>query len=98
MGGCTFQTVATGKTAAEAFRAAREQAQYDNGHAGYTGTIAEKHKFVMVTTEKLAVADAEALAEKLIDKCDPRIDDKWGPAGCVGLTDGRWLFFGWASE
>mgnify|MGYP001555482183 CR=1 FL=1 len=26
------------------------------------------------------------------------VDDKWGPAGAVRLTENRWLFFGWASS
>jgi len=27
----------------------------------------------------------------------PRIDSKWGPAGCIALGDNTYLFFGWAS-
>jgi hypothetical protein len=25
-------------------------------------------------------------------------DDKWGPAACLKIADGKWVFFGWASE
>jgi hypothetical protein len=39
-----------------------------------------------------------AYAEKLIDDCDPRVDDKWGDAGCIHVKDDEYLFFGWASE
>jgi len=42
MGAADFTTIALGKTANEAFSAAIEDALYDYGHAGYTGTIAEK--------------------------------------------------------
>lgn len=47
MGGTDFHTVAIGKTAKEAFSGAREQAGWDHGHAGYSGTIYEKHDFVL---------------------------------------------------
>jgi len=43
-------------------------------------------------TQKYGIAGA------LMDLGDPRIDDKWGPAGCIELEKGRWLFFGWASS
>lgn len=95
MGATTFRTKASGKTAAEAFSAARQKAQYDRGHGGYTGTIAEKSSFVMIALpDGMAAAD---YAQKLVDDGDRRIDDKWGPAGCIKTGDGEFLFFGWAS-
>lgn len=96
MGATNFQTTAEGKTAAEAFRAARERALYDYGHRGYTGTIAEKHEFVMVSPLPLPRPEAEALANELMD--DDRISDKRGPAGAIPLDEGGYLFFGVASE
>lgn len=52
MGASTFSdTVAKGKgtrTAQEAFEALRREAQYQSGHGGYTGTIAEKFAFHMI--------------------------------------------------
>ncbi len=96
MGANEFYTRANGKTAAEAFRNAKDSAYYDYGHRGYTGSLAEKGSFV-----ELAVPDGiepSAYARDLMDNGDDRIDDKWGPAGCVKLTDGQWLFFGWASS
>lgn len=48
MGAHAFFTYAFGKTANDAFRAAVEQAQWDYGHGGYTGTIAEKRDFVLL--------------------------------------------------
>lgn len=96
MGANTFETTATGATAKAAFDAATAQARHDYGHAGYTGTIAEKTAFTLI-----AVPEGEepaAFARRLVDDCDPRVDDKWGPAGCVKIADGEWLFFGWASS
>lgn len=96
MGACTFSTVASGKTAEEAFRAARERAQYEHGHGGYTGTIAEKSQFTVINCPD--GTNPSAYASALIDDGDPRIDDKWGPAGCIDLGNNKFLFFGWASE
>lgn len=42
MGATNFETTATGKTLAEAFRNAVDDARYWHGHGGYSGTIAEK--------------------------------------------------------
>jgi hypothetical protein len=96
MGASTFGETANGKTAKEAFRKAVEQAQFDYGHAGYTGSIAEKSEFVMIDVP--AGKNAYDHAHDLIDDGDPRIDDKWGPAGCIKLDDNTWYFFGWASS
>lgn len=83
------------KTAEEAFRAARAEAQYDYGHAGYTGTIAEKDKFIM-----LPLIEGKTLTETieyyLYEQEKSPVDDKWGPAGCIKTDDG-FMFFGWAS-
>lgn len=97
MGGTTFETDAQGETVQEAFRAAREQALYDYGHAGYTGTIAEKDGWTVISQTPLPAEDAQALADKLLQEDDPRISDKWGPAGAIPIDGGGWLFFGWAS-
>ena len=94
MGAATFTTRARGKTADRAFHAAVKQAQYDHGHSGYTGTIAEKHSFIEMKVPD--GIDPTKYADDMID--DPRIEDKWGPAGCVRLRKDEWLFFGWASS
>ena len=96
MGACDFYHEASGKTVTEAFTNAREEAYWDHGHSGYTGTIAEKNNFVMI---KLPEGEKPYdYANKLIGDGDPRVDDKWGPAGCIELGEGRYLFFGWASS
>lgn len=96
MGACTFFHDARGSTAQKAFTDAVADAQYEYGHRGYTGTIAEKNKFTLIPLP--AGKEARAYANELIDACDPRIDDKWGPAGCIHVGNDKWLFFGWASE
>lgn len=48
MGADNFSTTALGRTAGDAFRTAVAQAQWEYGHGGYTGTIAEKHSFFEV--------------------------------------------------
>jgi len=105
MGGEYFEHIAMGKTADEAFDAAVESAQHDYGHAGYTGTIAEKDEFVMVRDASAATQDdAKAFADKLMDDRDPRVDDKWGPAGCIKIGEPdesgqqAFLFFGVANS
>lgn len=97
MGAEQFIEESDGKTAKEAFFKAVEQALYDYGHRGYTGTIAEKDSFVMIPLPTSDCRSPRAYAQKLIDEGDARIDDKWGPAGCIDLGNGKYLFFGWAS-
>lgn len=96
MGADIFQTRAKGGNAKAAFEAAVLQARYDKGHSGYTGTIAEKDQFVMIAVPE--GIEPTVYASKLIDDSDPRIDDKWGAAGCIKLGDDEYLFFGWASS
>lgn len=96
MGAQEFTAYAKGKTAQAAFSAAVEQACYDYGHAGYTGSIAEKHEFVRIQVP--VGEDPVAFANKLLADNDQRIDDKWGPAGCVEVKAGEYYFFGWASS
>lgn len=103
MGASTFFTVESGTDAADAFRRARDHAEWQHGHGGYTGTIAEKDEYVVIKDQATGL-DAIALAEKLIEDDDKRITAKWGPAGAIKMDDAqegrpeRWLFFGWASS
>jgi hypothetical protein len=96
MGAQQFFNRATGKNARDAFVNAVERASDDEGRGGYTGTIAEKHEFVMISVPD--GEDATAFARKLLNEDDPRIEDKWGPAGCVKVKEGEFVFFGWASS
>lgn len=98
MGADTFFASAQGQTAKEAFDAAVKQAQYDYGHAGYTGTIAEKSEFVMIPYDPETNGSPDQYADRLIEEGDDRIDDKWGPAGCFKIGPDVYYFFGWASS
>lgn len=106
MGATTFMTVGKGADAKEAFKLAVEDAQYEHGHGGYSGTIAEKTEFKMVRLPFAPAPDAtprevRKLYSDYADKLtmeDKQIADKWGPAGCIDLGEGEYLFFGWAAE
>lgn len=124
MGADNFSVVSAGASADAAFRRAVEHAQWEHGHGGYSGTIAEKRSFTVIGDPPASFepddytkehgprwwkgsSDADirrrAYAEQLVEEGDPRVDDKWGPAGAIRLDDapdgnGRWLFFGWASS
>ena len=97
MGAQTFVQYETGTSPKDAFITAREQAFYDYGNRGYTGTLAEKDSFVVIKVPSDWLCGAEDYAEKLIDDCDSRITNKWGPAGCIKSGEGQYMFFGWAS-
>ncbi len=106
MGACDFTTFSKGKNAEEAFQNARERALQNEGddYEGYSGTIAEKHSFVMIAVPSDFWPDihpqkrATEYAYKLMTDADRRIDDKWGPAGCIRVEEGAFLFFGYASS
>ena len=95
MGAAEFITVGTGKTAKEAFRNAIEEALYEYGHGGYTGTIAEKDSFVII--EISSNTDPEEFANEILEENQDKICDKWGAAGCIELGKNKFLFFGIAS-
>ena len=84
MGGESFITASWGKTTEEAFKSAVERAEYDHGHAGYTGTIAEKDSFLMVKLPEHK--DPIDFANELI-KGNNEVSDKWGPCGCIEIPN-----------
>jgi hypothetical protein len=95
-----FYTIAHGKTPEEAFTKAKEKAETEYEEGEYTGTIAEKTCFKVITLPK--GENPELYAKTLIEKDDPRIDDVSKPAGCIALSKkadaNAYLFFGWAAE
>ena len=114
MGAEIFLDKVSGKTAKDAFNNAVQDALYEHGHGGYTGTIAEKTSFVMLDIKVPQGEDFESFAEYLLDlENEPnnlpqlslkdknlldQLGDKWGPAGCIALENGQYGFFGWASS
>ena len=100
MGATDFGTTAKGKTAKAAFMKAVKRAQHENGHGGYTGTIAEKDGFKMVYAPNHKTAKTRIrYVESLIDsnECPRWLADKWGPAGCIEIRKNEFYFFGLAS-
>ncbi|MEV0370646.1 hypothetical protein AB0I10_12570 [Streptomyces sp. NPDC050636] len=101
MGAIEFFTMATGPDLDTALTTAREEAAWERGHGGYTGTVAEKDEVTLFDEPQRSEASAIARAKEVIRAGDPRIHDKWGPAGALPLTtdsgDKGWLFFGIAS-
>lgn len=98
MGAEVFFTKENNKDVEEAFRSAVKKAQWDYGHAGYTGTIAEKGTYLVVEDTPHAVEEAWKKAYAIIDSDDPRIT-KWGAAGAIRVVDkgfDGWAFFGWS--
>lgn len=71
-----------------AFREAHGEAAFEHGHGGYSGTLAEKGEYVVIREAgKLSKQGAYALANRLMEADDQRIDDKWGPAGAIPYYD-----------
>ena len=92
-----FEHTGQGATAQEAFANAVKEAQYDSGHGGYTGTIAEKHSFRMIPCVE-GLDEISAKMEECLQDENHFVQDKWGDAGCIKVRDGVYVFFGWASS
>lgn len=61
MGACTFITTGKGDTPDEAFKRLVMEAEFENGHSGYTGTIAEKGKFVSIPRNPAVIPQEQAM-------------------------------------
>lgn len=57
-----------------------------------------RERLVKQVQQLEAKSSPAAIADALVSVSDPRISDKWGPAGCIKLGPSRYLFFGWASS
>lgn len=88
MGSCDFYETGIGKDVDEAFDKAVKNAQYESGHGGYTGTIAEKNEYIIINYKPPHTLPRKEFeyAEKLISEDDKRINNKWGPAGAIRLA------------
>ena len=95
MGGEWFEEEGTGATAQEAFDKLVKEAQYDYGHSGYTGTIAEKPGFELVEAPEGFVFGESDLVNAL-----PAHLGKWDAAAAFKVPgkDDTWVFFGVASS
>ena len=102
MGAERFDVFQKAKDADSAFRAAREEALYDYGHRGYTGSLAEKSTFELRGDGKpLTMKEAERFADEDLDTNE---HDNWGPAWAVPFRPDDssevigWMFYGYASS
>ena len=103
MGAEYFCEVGKGKTVKEAFNRLVEEARYESGHGGYTGTIAEKSDYKSASSKVFENRqEAMDFAEKKSEDGNHWSDDKWGPAAYVSFKNDKgevcYLFFGWASS
>ena len=103
MGAEYFETRMSGKTAKSAFDAAVAKARHDYGHRGYTGTIAEKSTYRVVTPKPGETP--LACVQRCADDDDHFSQDKWGDAACVDMGPDEkvpgnriFMFFGVASS
>lgn len=105
MGASIFFETSKGSSAQAAFDKAVEDALYDYGHSGYTGSIAEKEEFIMIPftfkshdpNERETELNRWFLDNLNNDTLDA-IEDKWGPAGCTQIAPLLYAFYGWASN
>ena len=114
MGAEQFVEFGSGKTMQDAFEKVREQALWEFGHGGYSGTIAEKGS-VREIKMKIPQAMIDARDGDLISAADDFAyylmdigiedpspnhwwDDKWGPCAGFHVKDDMYCFFGWASS
>lgn len=88
MGADEFVDYAEGIDVREAFDEAVEQARCEFGGGGYTGSLAEKDEVIVIDAPVMSYDDAVELARKLVRDSDPRIDDKYGPAGAIAVDVG----------
>lgn len=69
------------------------ECEYDYGHAGYTGTFAEKHKLEIV----VGINDDQVPEEYAYDHCIEH-NQKWGPSSAYYLGNNKWFVGGWCSS
>ena len=105
MGAEQYVEFGEGVSIQDAFVKVVEQALYEYGHSGYSGTIAEKGqcrelkgKFKPAVDEKDIIQAAEDFAYHCMDDYDAWWDDKWGPSAGFHVKDDLYCFFGWASS
>lgn len=97
-----FSVCVEAETAIEAFQIATQKARLFYGITGFTGTIAEKKRVVVITPpHSMTDADKKDWVKALLNKSsgDPSLDwvtDAWSPAAAVQLDAGGWILFGWA--
>lgn len=87
MGAQDFQEYSDLLDVNEAFKDAHDRACYEYGHGGYTGSMAEKGDYTIISSAPVIMEHAQELITKLMNANDPRISDKWGPAGAIAIGE-----------
>lgn len=85
MGATDFTALSQHPDAETAFSAAIRDAQFDHGHGGYSGTIAEKSSYTILHNKPRSRAAAYRFAQDIMEDYDNRhvANDKWGPAAAI---------------
>ena len=100
MGATSFTATGKGDTMQAAFVRARDQAQYEYGHAGYTGTIAEKPEAIKfplptgVSPEDFADAAFQATPYWTVDPATRQVVERAGKTP-AWVTDGSYPLATW---
>ena len=74
MGASNFTTDGKGKTIKDAFRSAKSSAEWEYGHGGYSGSLAEKDSYVLITdapeslAKRLRAATENDTPDRYLDK------------------------------
>ena len=108
MGAEQFVEYGSGVDIQDAFYKVVEQALWEFGHGGYSGTIAEKgecRELKMSVPQPMIdsrdgdiIQASEDFAYYCLDEEDKWWDDKWGPCAGFHVKDDLYCFFGWASS
>jgi len=97
MGANTFITTGPAGELNEVFERVADASRWEDGHS-YSGAIGMKDSVILLDTRVLSTEkEAVTYATDLLNADDPRISDKWGPAGAIQWLGG-WVFVGWASS
>jgi len=83
-GGTTFVDGSRQTDPHRAFAECVEEARYENGNRGYTGTIAEKDGFKIRSRTLMTRAQANDFIDKDMDN-----NDKWGPAFAIQIAESK---------
>lgn len=83
-GATDFYVFIKNKDPKRAFQEAVDDARYESGHDGYSGTISEKDSFTIRQRNPMSLSAAKAFANKDIDR-----NDKWGPAFAVPVGEAK---------
>lgn len=85
MGGVGFSDYAEGTDPKQVFKGLVDRALYENGHGGYSGSIAEKDGFTILSSQPMTLAEAEAVERAEYAKDESPAHDKWGPACAIPI-------------